>query len=139
VIAGLRVTFFDVIALGLLIAAGIAALAVVRPAGPIAAALTFLSGCVLLALTYHAIAKFILRADTLPRCRRGRCRAAQYILERRAKEGDYYRCACGNLYLLTPTDEFQHATADGQLQPFKRRFYKGGPWRPPVDLDRYRR
>lgn len=134
-----QVTAFDVIWGGLVIACGAAAVALLNPTTGTGGAVAFASGCALPVLAYIVVTKVVLRSEALPRCRNRRCSATQYRLERRSEEGDYYRCACGDLYLRTPQDEFRTIEADGSSSPFKQRFYAGGPWRPPIDLSRFGR
>jgi hypothetical protein len=125
-----RVNFFDVTWAGLVIACGIAAVTLFPPATALRGALVFAGGCAVPALAYIAMTRLAWKSEPLPRCRGRRCTAAQYRLERRAEEGDYYRCACGDLYLHTPDDELRIIGRDGSSQPYRQRFYAGGPWRP---------
>lgn len=134
-----RVNIFDVMWVGLVIACGIGAVTWFQPATPLRGAAVFIVGCAVPVLAYVVVTKLALRSEALPQCRNKRCNAAQYRFERHCEEGDYYGCACGDLYLHTPNDEFRLIDADGSSRPFKQRFYAGGPWRPPVDLSKYRR
>jgi hypothetical protein len=133
-----RVNVFDVVALGVVIGCGLGAIAVVRPETLLGSVLLFAGGCAVPVLGYAIVARFALKSDRLPRCRNNRCRAAQYVLERHTEEGDYYRCSCGDLYLLTPGDEFRFVDLDNTSHPYRRRYYAGGPWRLPVDLNKYK-
>ena len=83
--------------------------------------------------------RIFVRLNPLPLCKNKKCRSRKYHLEKEVEEGSYYRCGCGDLYLLTPDDEFKFVTPDGKAQPYRKRFSPSDSWWPaPEVFEKYR-
>lgn len=130
-------TIFDALELGIMLLCGIGAMALTRSSSLPLQALAFLLGFAIVPLLLRGATAMIAKGERLPPCRNGRCRAAQYQCLESSSDGSLYRCACGDRYLQTPSDEFKFMRADGATEPYLQRFYPQGPWRPPLDLSRY--
>lgn len=126
-----RITFFDIFYLGFILLCGQCAIWILHPKSLLVSIFVFLFGCLLPVVAYYLMF-FFGKTESLPICRKKQCKAIDYIIERHAEEGDYYRCGCGDLYILTTNEEFKIAEIDGTATPYKRRYYTNGPWRPDV-------
>lgn len=123
-------SIFDLFRVSLMFLCGFAGLKLAQGHSGAWQLAAFVSGFISVPLLLWLIFTVLDRRNALPRCRNDRCRTSQYRLERRAEEGDYYLCACGDLYVLIAGDEFRIVNKDGVSEPHKKRHYAGGPWRP---------
>jgi len=106
---------------------------------PLFGIVVFFVGCIVPVAVVVATRKFLTRINPLPLCRNKRCGSRKYEVEKHLEEGTYYRCRCGDLYLLTPDDKFLSVSSDGSVQPYMQRFDSTGYWWPaPEVFEKYR-
>lgn len=135
-----RVTFFTVIWIIITALIGLGMVALFDVKDPLVALTIFVAGCLGSVVAYRLILNLIGRFNFLPICRNKHCSARKYIFERQSEEGVYYRCRCGDLYLVTANDQFEFVTPDGTRQPYRCRYEPYGQWWPAPELfEKYRK
>jgi len=108
-----KITFFSVVWAIIVVFCGFGAIALVDSENILVNLSMFVAGCSFSVLTYYLIWKVLGRIYRLPLCRNRRCRAHDYTKEGVADDGTFYRCKCGDLYLLTHDERFLIVEEDG--------------------------
>jgi len=103
-----KITFFSVVWAIIVVFCGFGAIALVDSENILVNLSMFVAGCSFSVLT--------------PLCRNRRCRAHDYTKEGVADDGTFYRCKCGDLYLLTHDERFLIVEEDGTKTPYRQRF-----------------
>jgi len=135
-----KVTIFTVIWCIIAGLCGLEIVALFDVENPLVALAIFAAGCLVPVVAYRLVLNLIGRLNFLPSCRNKQCSARKYVIERQSEEGVYYRCRCGDLYLLTPDDHFEFVTPDATRQPYRCRFEPHGQWWPAPELfEKYRK
>ena len=135
-----KITIFTVMWIVLVALFGLGMVALFDVENPLVALTIFVAGCLGSVAAYRLILNLIGRLNFLPSCRNKQCSARKYVFERQSEEGVYYRCRCGDLYLLTANDHFEFVISDGTRQAYRCRYESHGQWWPaPEIFEKYRK
>ena len=129
-----QITFFSLVWLCLLVLCGLGVSKFSDGETPIVTFALFASGFLLPLMAYRLFWIFFHRLNFLPICRNKKCRAWRYRFERKSTQGTYYRCRCGDSYLLTPDSHFKFVSLDGTMLPYRCRFEFHAQWWPDPEL-----
>jgi hypothetical protein len=88
----------------------------------------FLLGCTIPVILIKVFAEIVKLRRELPKCRHQRCRRGNYQRERESAVGIYYRCTCGDLYLLENGTKLDWIDETGVRRPYMRRRDRSAKW-----------
>lgn len=80
----------------------------------------FFMGCSMPYVITKLFTAFSWSRNWLPVCQHGKCHAKHYFSEKSSEDGIYYRCRCGDLYLLKFSSrmEFRLVNEDGSTSTY---------------------
>lgn len=120
----------EILLFTLVIAFGVVIVSLFEPETLYGTLFIFIAGCTIFVAIYLLIMNKLFNVPKLPPCKKNKCKVNDYNEEWQDAEGIYYKCACGDRYLLTKEDKFHIITGNNEVITYMRRYYTGGPWRP---------